>query len=343
MGISLFVEAPGPGGRGSRVTHAYAGRGAAAAGGQVLGSNFGGGRDHWAEWRFALGQPGLRDAALYIRYCRMMAGDVVFDVALDGRPAGNVVFRGGTGGWGERPEHFRIAQVKLGGLGPGEHSIRLAARAGASNVNIDGMFVAASGFPLPDEPEAQVRLAEAFFISSQAMAAAIVARRQELGGSFDSAMQLITVPGMTPELFDAIYPRLTTHTEPLTVGLINVNTAPAEVLAALPGITLQLAEQMVQARRGGAGGVSWLLDVLSPEQAVKIGPYVTCRSARFRVVSVGVFAGEVVRVEAIIQRRIGEQPAKVVYYRVMEFGPHLPEQLLQSGRSSGGLSEEIGS
>ncbi len=147
---------------------------AAAAGGQVLGSNFGGGRDHWAEWRFVLGQPGLRDAALYIRYCRMMSGDVVFDIALDGRPAGSgtVVFRGSTGGWGERPEHFRIAQVKLGDLGPGEHSIRLAARAGASNLNIDGMFVAAGGFPLPDEPAAQVRLAEAFFISSQAMAAA---------------------------------------------------------------------------------------------------------------------------------------------------------------------------
>ncbi|MBC7289233.1 MAG: hypothetical protein H5T86_14585, partial [Armatimonadetes bacterium] len=144
----------------------------AAVGGQVLGMNWGGGADHWATWEFELSPPGLSNAIACIRYCRLMPGDVEFSVAIDGQPAGDgkVKFSGGTGGWGEAPEHFRVAEVALGDLKPGKHRLRLAAQRDGSNVNIDGIFVAGGGFPRELSPEEEARLAKVYYASSQVAA-----------------------------------------------------------------------------------------------------------------------------------------------------------------------------
>jgi len=57
-------------------------------------------------------------------------------------------------------------------------------------------------------------------------------------GPLASVDELRLVPGMTPELFDALLPYVTVY--PLTGALVNINTAPAIVLDALDcaGITL---------------------------------------------------------------------------------------------------------
>ena len=87
--------------------------------------------------------------------------------------------------------------------------------------------------------------------------------------------------------------RFTTTTDELLVGLINVNTAPAPVLATVPGIDEALAESIVSARRGLSAEkrqtTAWLFteDVVSAEVFKQLAPYLTARSRQFSFHVVG--------------------------------------------------------
>ena len=90
------------------------------------------------------------------------------------------------------------------------------------------------------------------------------------------------------ERFQPLADRLTVRSEAVLAGLVNVNTAPAEVLAALPGLTAPDVEAIVAAR-GGAGaeepaasGIGWLLDVIGEGAFAEVCPFVTVRSQQFR-------------------------------------------------------------
>ena len=65
------------------------------------------------------------------------------------------------------------------------------------------------------------------------------------------------------------------------VGLINVNTASAAVLACVPGITPDMANQIVAARTTPAAGVTtnlaWVAPILGQPSA-HAGPYLTAQS-----------------------------------------------------------------
>lgn len=91
--------------------------------------------------------------------------------------------------------------------------------------------------------------------------------------------------------FRFIADRLTVTGAEVLAGLVNVNTAPAEVLRCLPGLTDARAADII-ARRTAADSldaeselqsVAWLLDVLDEETFEKLCPYVTTRSAQFRM------------------------------------------------------------
>ncbi|HSJ23644.1 MAG TPA: hypothetical protein VK929_03095 [Longimicrobiales bacterium] len=64
---------------------------------------------------------------------------------------------------------------------------------------------------------------------------------------FNDVSELRFVLGMTPELFDAIRPHLTT----MGSGRINVNAAPRELLAAVPTFTPAVVEQIIMLRESG--------------------------------------------------------------------------------------------
>jgi type II secretory pathway component PulK len=69
-----------------------------------------------------------------------------------------------------------------------------------------------------------------------------------------------------------------------TEGLVNVNTAPAAVLACIPGIGLDNADQLVAHRRSNQGNlttVAWVAQVLDQASALQAGPYITTRSYQF--------------------------------------------------------------
>lgn len=64
---------------------------------------------------------------------------------------------------------------------------------------------------------------------------------------FRDVSELMNVMGMTPEIYAAASPYLTTH----GAGLVNLNTAPIPVLRALPGMTDATINTIIQLRSGG--------------------------------------------------------------------------------------------
>jgi hypothetical protein len=110
-------------------------------------------------------------------------------------------------------------------------------------------------------------------------------------------------------------------------GRINVNEAPYEVLVGLPGMTPEIAEQIVAGRVDGSGQplsetperrtTAWLVetDIIDLPTLRNLDKYLTARGDVFRVQSVGFFegGGPFSRIEAIIDGSV--VPAKIISYR----------------------------
>ena len=144
-----------------------------------------------------------------------------------------------------------------------------------------------------------------------------------------------------PKLLDAV----ATNTARTISGRININDARRETLLAIPGMTEQMAEQIVtlQASLKGAGDSSqdlltpgWLYihKVVDLPTLSALDSYVTTRGDVWRVFSVGHFAegGGTARVEAVIDAT--QTPAQVVFTRDLSGlgAPYSPQML--SGASA---------
>lgn len=110
---------------------------------------------------------------------------------------------------------------------------------------------------------------------------------------------------------------LTLSDEATLPGRINVNTAPREVLAVVPGLTDESVEKILDVRAGALGGFlsvgDLLLDgVLTDDRWKEAAPHLTVSSNVFRVVSIGQSGGAVRRIEAVLDR--GNNMA-VMYWR----------------------------
>ena len=84
---------------------------------------------------------------------------------------------------------------------------------------------------------------------------------------------------------------ITVKSETEEAGLVNINTAPQEVLRCLPGITKELAEAIVSYRQsaGFFPNIAWLLKVdgMSKDILKQVSPKVCARSENFRIFSEG--------------------------------------------------------
>jgi type II secretory pathway component PulK len=89
-------------------------------------------------------------------------------------------------------------------------------------------------------------------------------------------------------------------------GAINVHTAPVEVLACLPGVTREKAEELVSSRQSLSEeqrqSVAWLTTVLDPDVARLVGPHVTAQTWQYRldITAVGRHGRGVRRMRAIV-------------------------------------------
>ncbi len=139
--------------------------------------------------------------------------------------------------------------------------------------------------------------------SDEQIEAILLARAAE---AFESIGQLLTREMEIPdaegetkvvrigrEQLKPVADRLTATDEEILAGLVNVNTAPREVLRALPGLTEADVAGIIAHRTDlGTGpfgpehalaSIGWLLDVLSEESFAEVCLFVTTRSQQFRM------------------------------------------------------------
>ncbi len=107
-------------------------------------------------------------------------------------------------------------------------------------------------------------------------------------------------PQTPPADWAAYFDATTTTDSPVVTGRIDINTAPAEVLAAIPGLDRESADRIVLRRRAMEPtvrrSITWPLmeQLVTPEQFAKMADLVTTRSMVWRVViEAGVASGKV--------------------------------------------------
>jgi type II secretory pathway component PulK len=103
-------------------------------------------------------------------------------------------------------------------------------------------------------------------------------------GTFTSVLHFYAAGQMTAEEFALIEGEITVSTEDFLEGLINVNTARAEVLACLPGMDAERAEALVAYRRSNPNrprSIAWVKESLEERAIQQAGPFLTGRSYQF--------------------------------------------------------------
>jgi type II secretory pathway component PulK len=98
-------------------------------------------------------------------------------------------------------------------------------------------------------------------------------------------------PGaLTPVRFKVLADHLTVQAGSKVPGLVNINTAPPQVLLCLPGITQDLAVKLMDYRTtpgNDLSNIGWLLNVMPPAELQQLANLITCRSYQYRINAVG--------------------------------------------------------
>ncbi|MEZ6150271.1 MAG: hypothetical protein R3C09_09125 [Pirellulaceae bacterium] len=159
--------------------------------------------------------------------------------------------------------------------------------------------------------------------ASPATSASAIAKKRLLSSPFSSA----TTEGSNynERLLDESTVELATS----LVGRVDIRHAPLEVLASVPGMDQQLAEQIVQQRSmpsvaasaatpSPRSSIVWLLSegLVDLARLKQLEPYLTCRSDVYRTQAVGYrdAVSPVYRCTAVIDAR--QRPAQIVDYQV---------------------------
>lgn len=109
---------------------------------------------------------------------------------------------------------------------------------------------------------------------------------------YRSLLEFFLSSQLTAAQFAAIDDDLTITGNETAEGLVNVNTAPAEVLACLPGIGADAAAGIAAYRLSNPDAltsVAWLAQVLDRAQLIEAGPYLTTQTTQVAadVVAIG--------------------------------------------------------
>jgi len=131
-------------------------------------------------------------------------------------------------------------------------------------------------------------------------------------------------------------------------GLINVNTAPREVLARLPGLDDNDVSALMAKRADGSvdpDNIAWVLQALgSSAKAAQIGDFITTRSYQFSadIVSLAGNGRAFRRCRIVVDAR--SSPPRVIYHQdLTHLGWPLQEDILARLRSGGSLDDVVAS
>lgn len=144
---------------------------------------------------------------------------------------------------------------------------------------------------------------------------------QRLGpgiAGIDSPLEFYLASGLSADEFAKVEDAITVGTGDYRVGLVNVRTASAAVLACLPGMDSSKAEALVAQRRKldetTMQSIAWVTDLLDATVATDIGPYITAKSYQCSADIVAVGAnGRGLRRDFMVFDN--EDGAKVIYRR----------------------------
>lgn len=85
----------------------------------------------------------------------------------------------------------------------------------------------------------------------QNLAQRLIQARGDNGANLASVAGLLDIPGFTRELMQQIGDRVTVTDDEYRNGMLNINTAPAEALAAIPNVDQTIYNAIIEAREGG--------------------------------------------------------------------------------------------
>lgn len=126
-------------------------------------------------------------------------------------------------------------------------------------------------------------------------------------------------PLISEQLLMDVADDLTVLSTSVQAGAVNINTAPVEVLACLPGLTRELAEAVVRYRSssGYFPNIADLLKVdgLTREVFKSVAPRVTARSETFRILSEGLVTSTGARKRIQVVVRVGSSSVSTLSYR----------------------------
>lgn len=150
--------------------------------------------------------------------------------------------------------------------------------------------------------------------------------------------------GMTLEEFKTIVDRLTTADEEELPGIVNINTAPREVLLCLPELTESDVDSLLTERGDGTDEklqtIAWVLDTLDLDKAIAIGAHITTRSLQYSADLVAVAGnGRAFRRAKAVFDVQGETPVLRYYRSLAHMGWPLDESIRETLREGKELAE----
>ena len=159
------------------------------------------------------------------------------------------------------------------------------------------------------------------------------ARAGQSANLFDFAQKVSLSPAELRQVSD----KLTTTDQKILQGLINVNTAPREVLLSLPGLEEADADALIaQRQRSDTSSIAWVAEALPMQKAAAIGSLITNRSYIYSadIVAVSGDARAFKRVRIVVDAR--NTPANIIYRKdLTQYGWPLPTEVrdaLRAGR-----------
>ncbi len=115
-------------------------------------------------------------------------------------------------------------------------------------------------------------------------------------GPFQSVAHLLGNPAqgmaavLTKERFKLLADKFTMIDGAAVPGLVNINTAPQQVLRCVPGISEEIALKIIGARTVSGADLSnmgWLTDVVTPGELQQFANFITFHSYQYRIHAVG--------------------------------------------------------
>ncbi len=152
---------------------------------------------------------------------------------------------------------------------------------------------------------------------------------------------------MTATEFGLVVDKLTASTSTTLPGLVNVNTAPEEVLSCLTGLTQSDAQTLVsQQNNNTQATIAWVFTALTPQKAAAIANQITARSFQYSadIVAVSGDGRAFKRVRIVVDAQ--QLPSKVLYRKELtSLGWPLPTDIrddLRAGKQIASAGSNLG-